>query len=208
MDNPEFTSEQSRKKRSQRGNWFAVHLPTIFMLIEKGLGARDLIAYLVLAAGTDITNLLTRSGRRAVAAALNCGRIAAGHSIDRLISLGAIQSLEADLDNLRDPTAARFRLVRAERPKDGDEPMMGIGDLGTAFSGPDWARLPNAIVQDPAQSVILSRAVEFGGIAAITTLLRLATDPAQTEWPPEDSVRMSIQSGLELWAIGPSRPSI
>ncbi|MFN7089069.1 MAG: hypothetical protein ACK4P4_00730 [Allorhizobium sp.] len=137
------------------------------------------MAYFVLAAGTDSSNTITRSGRQAIASALNCGRYAAAQAVTRMLEIGAIVSLEAGLANRRDPTAARFML-----PLMGDI-SIGEDDMNRTVTAASFARLPNSLVQDKSQAANLHRAVRIGGMPVLTTLLQIATDPAQIIWPPE-----------------------
>lgn len=177
-------------RTARSGRYFTIDLPTVSALIERGISYQELLAYFVMAAGTDASNTLTRSGRKAIAIALNESRYAAPKTVNRLLELGAIESLEADLINRRDPTAARFRLPLAGAISIGSADVLEVGAARTV------ARLPNSLVQDPIQVANLRRAVSVGGMPALTTLLQIATDPLQTIWPP------TVYADVEMEAVG------
>lgn len=163
MPNPPQARDKSPAK-PKLGGYFSIHLPTVDALIARGMTATDIIAYLVLGAGTDEGNALTRSGRLAISTALACSRYEAGQIVDRLIALGAVVSLEDGLEDRRDPTAARFRLPQ---PEDESAP-------GTT------AILPNGLVRDGASTSALTIAARVGGAGALRTLIEIARVPAET----------------------------
>ena len=167
MPNTIDTRHKSSATR-KLGGYFAIQIATIEALIARGMTATDLLAYLILAAGTDGENMLTRSGRLAISTGLACSRHEAGQIVDRLIALGAMASLEDGLENRRDPTAARFRLLRVDGPSDPSSEAV----------------LPNAIVREPASSSALRMAARLGGVCALRTLIEIAlavqTDPLDT----------------------------
>lgn len=175
------------RKIPKSGNYFTIHLPTIQALIDRGMDADDLLVYYVLAAGTDASNSLTRSGRLAVANSLNIGRYAAAQAVARLLSIGAIASLEDELVNRRDPTASRFQLQQF------DTTSFSESDDVDAVKQPSIAHFANAMVQDKAHAANLCRAVRLGGMPVLLTLMRIATDPAQIKWPPTLYADVDVQ---------------
>lgn len=163
------TIEAHHKSSGKRklGGYFTLHLPTIDTLIARGMTASEFLALLVLGAGTDEGNALTRSGRLAISTGLACSRYEAGQIVDRLIALGAVVSLEDKLENRRDPTATRFRLLR---PEDESAP-------GTT------AILPNRLVRDGASTSALTIAARVGGVGALRSLIEIARVPADATIP-------------------------
>ena len=74
-------STQAQRKpagKPKLGGYFTVDVLTIDALIARGMTPTELLAYLVLGAGTDAENALTRSGRLAITKSLACSRYEAG----------------------------------------------------------------------------------------------------------------------------------
>lgn len=169
---PSPTPTKSTSKKST-GRFFKINLMAFDTLAARGASAQEAFAMLVLAAGTDASNICTRSGRRAISAALGITRGRAGVTIDRLVAIGAITSLEHNIVDRRNPTASRFNLDAL------------IAERGTSAPGQEvWATVPNALVQNPESAADLRRAVAIGGMDALRTLVEIAADPLGTDWPP------------------------
>jgi hypothetical protein len=169
-----------------------INFATIKDNIAKGISATEVFALIVLAAGTDASNELTRSGRKAISTALGISRRAADAVIDRLIAIGAIVSLEEGLENRRDPTALRFRLVGMGQ----DLSDLIEENVPAAHEKADLARLPNAIVQNTELVSDLRRALNLGGLPAMVALLEIAIDPAGAMWPP------AVHAAVDLKVLG------
>ncbi|PYF12628.1 hypothetical protein C8J30_1018 [Rhodobacter viridis] len=146
------------------GGYFTVDVLTIDELIARGMTATELIAYLVLGAGTDAENALTRSGRLAITKSLACSRYEAGQIVDRLVALEAVDSLENGLADRRDPTATRCRLLRPAGPAAQSREAV----------------FPNPIVRDPACATAPRMAARLGGVSALRALIEIAL-PGQTD---------------------------
>jgi len=163
-------SIQAQRKpagKPKLGGYFCVDVLTTDELIARGMTPTELLAYLVLGAGTDEGNTVTRSGRLAISRTLACSRYEAGQIVERLIALGAVVSFEDDLEDRRDPTAARFRLLRLE------------GESTPAVT----AILPNRLLRDGASTSALTVAARVGGAGALRELIEIARMPAGTVEP-------------------------
>lgn len=178
------TNNTTRKSKGKIGNFFFLNMTDVRSLIDKGIGPDALHALLVLAAATDEGNRDTRAGRKAIATALGCSTRAADKLVQKLIAFGAIESLEDQMGNIRNPTAARFRL-RQSIPTDTE--------TGTARAN-NLVPVSNALPKSPD----FRRAVNLAGSPAITTLLELSRDPCGSQWPPRWYAKIDSQELARL----------
>jgi hypothetical protein len=164
------TEERNKESKRKIGNFFVLNLADMQDLIQKGIRAEELHAFLVLGAATDEGNTHSRAGRKAISAALGCGTRAADRLIQNLISLRAIESLEDQMANIRNPMASRFRLLQSIST-DTETDTTHADNLVAIFN--ELPRTPD-----------FRRAVVLAGMPAITALLDLSRDPCGSLWPP------------------------
>ena len=178
------TEEVKKRPKPKIGSFFIQNLTDMNGLIQRGIQPEEFHAFLVLAAATDEGNTNSRAGRKAIATARGCSMRAADALIKRLIKLCAIDSLERQMENIRNPTAPRFRLQQSV-PKD---------PASESTFGENFVAISNALPRNPN----FRQAVDLAGIPAIKALFELSRDPCGSQWPSRLYVDVDSRERMKL----------